>query len=469
MNDIVKLKPRESFKYKTQLTYLLLILYGCVFSYILVKTTRMAHPLGYLEDYYMSLRVEWLDLFMNEMRKTGLYTGLHRLYDHNASMYFYLSHLGVFAGFDTMYTFFYTQLVMVWSCIALFPSIFYKITGNVYVSILSILFFKLYNPFSLYLLSDSYWIGGWTTYISLPILYFLFRDKWKKSNWIWITLLLGVIGVGNVFRANAGLAVIISLIILMVVKLIYPAIKEKNIKPVIIGLCICFLTVFANGFFTSTIPNIYQSATHQPESLPIKGPWHSMYIGLGWEENPLGLEYADGYGYIDREDLLYNVKEGYYIGIESPAYIKAVKKAYFNAIASHPAFFIGSYIKKGFTALFNSVKFSVINIFLNDGRYYYVKLTSHIITILLAVFMVMHIKRLPAGIRKSSIRRFLMFLPIPLIFIICGIIPGVIATPIVREYLFGAVSTFDCIALYAYITALIQATKFIKTKLNKSK
>ena len=454
--------------YKKQLTYIFLILYGCIFGYILIKTTRMAHPLGYLEDYYMSLRVDWLNLFMNDLRQTGLYSGFHRLYDHNASMYFYLSHLGIFAGFETMYTFFYSQLVMIWSCVALYPVIFYRLTSNVYVSVLSILFFKLYNPFSIYLLSDSYWIYGWTTFISLPIFFFLFRDKWNKSNWIWVALLIGVISVGNVFRANAGLAVIISLIILMAVKIIYPAVKSKKIKPIIIGVCICLLTIFSNGFFTSTVPHIYQSATNQPECLPMKGPWHSLYIGLGWEkENPLGLEYADRYGYIDREHLLYDIKDGYYVGIESPAYIDAVKKAYFDTVFSNLGYCTGSYIKKGFTALYNSVKFSVINPFLVNSRYYYVNFISPIITVLLAIFMVIYFKKLSSDKRKSVFKRFYLFLPILLIFIICGILPGVIATPIVREYLFGAVSTFDCVALTAYIITITQIIKYIKFKKQK--
>ncbi len=454
--------------YKIYITYFFLIMYGCFLGYLIIKTTSISHPIKALEEHYMSLRVTWLDYFISDLSKTGVYSGFHRLYDHNASMYFYLSHFAVFAKLNTAYTFFYTQLIVVLGCVALYPSIFYRLTGNIYVSLLSIFFFKLYNPFSLYFLSDSYWIYGWTTFISLPILFFLFRDKWQKSNWIWILGLIGVISVSNVFRANAGLSVIISLILLMFVKIIYPAIKSKKLKPVIIGACVCLLIIFSNGFFTSTVPHIYQSATSQPECLPMKGPWHSLYIGLGWERgNPFGLEYADAYGYMNREYLLYDTEEGYYIGAESPAYIDEVKKVYFDNVFSNLGYCIGSYIKKSFIAIINSIRFSLITPPILYKLYYQANSMSYIVTIFLSMLMIFYLKNIKADEKKLFLKRLYIFSPIILIFILCGILPALIATPFIPQYLFGAVSTFDCMVLTAYIIALTQITKYIKLKLQK--
>ena len=92
---------------KKIIVYLLLLIYGCVTSYSPIKTTRLAQPIGPIEDYFMSLRVTWLDYFINEVKNTGIYTGLHRLYDHNAVMYLYLSHFSAILGIgDALHTFF---------------------------------------------------------------------------------------------------------------------------------------------------------------------------------------------------------------------------------------------------------------------------------------------------------------------------------------------------------------------------
>ena len=457
----IKLDNKQQYAtYKKIILYALLLFYGCIATYSIVKLSTLTFFYTELKDYYMSLRLDWLDLFINEVNETGIYTGLHRLYDHNASMYLYLSHFGSILGFDASTTFYYTQLIFVCGLVALYPIIVYRISNNVTLSVLSIFFFHFFDPFNIYLKNDSYWIYGWITFISVPILFFLFRDKWQKSNWIWVALLIGVVGVGNIFRANASLALIISLVVLMVVKIIYPATKTKQFKSVVLGCCICLIVFFANGFFTSTVPHIYQSVTNQPECLPMKGPWHSLYIGLGWEkENPLGLEYGDVYGYKNREDLLYDISDGYYIGVESPEYINEMKNVYFDTVFSNFIYCVGSYFRKVMTAIKIGFKFSIFNPTILTNNDYYINMISIYVFILSVIACGFFIKK---SDKKELLTNAITLLGIVLVFFLFGLIPGVIATPIVREYTWASGASLDIFTFMIYITAVKTLIDFIK-------
>lgn len=432
---------------KKVLFYIFLLIYGLVLSYIIVKSSRLAHPYGDLSNYYMSLRLDWLNMFINEVKAGGLYTGLHRLFDHNASVYLYLSYIGSLFNMDAAYTFFYIQLGFVFLCVAVYPFLIYRASGNKFIALMSIFFFKLFDPFCMYIQNDSYWIYGWTAFISAPVFYFLFKEKWKNSNYIWIAAMIFVAAVSNVFRGNSALVILFDIVLLLAVKVIYPAFKNKKYKSVLVALAVCCIAYFGQNLFTSTVPGVYQSLTGQPRSLPLKGPWHSMYIGLGWEENPYGLEYIDSCGYKGRENLLYDTSDGYYIGIESPEYIQAVKDAYFDTVLSHPAFFVSSYIRKFFTAIKTALSFSVINpVFLLD-RYYYINKLSIVLFILICAAAAIFARR---EIKNGTLKKYIPFSIILFFNILIGFMPSIVATPVVREYMFGAIGYMDCIVLFGY-------------------
>ncbi len=460
----MKTVEKQNICIKNTVLYMLLLIYGFVSAYLIIKNTVLATPLygRPLSSFYMWLRVDWLNLFIENFKATGFYTGLHRLFDHNAAMYLYLSRIGKFLGTDAVHTFYYTQFVMVCSCAALYPAVFYRITHSIPVAMASVLFFRIYAPYSIYFMNDCYYIYGWMTFISLPVLFFLFRDKWDKWNYIWIILLLGVMSVSNVFRSNAGLAIAVSLMVLMAVKLIVPSVKDRNHSQLIIGLAVCFLAVWGQGLFTSTVPHIYQNITDQPPALPIKGPWHSLYVGLGWEENPYGLQYRDEYGYAGREHLLYDTDEGYYICIESPEYLSEIKKVYLDTVFSNPGFFIGSYIRKGFTALKTACENTVANITILANRWFYPTSFTQIFSLITPFTLVYFLY----SSRKTDKRNVTVWLYsagfVSLVNLAFGILPGIIANPLVREYTFGVAATLDCLVMAEYIVFVYTAVSFVK-------
>lgn len=449
---------------KKTIIYLFLRVYGCIAAYFIMKSTVVATPLygEPLSSFYMWLRVDWLNFFIEEVKTTGVYTGLHRLFDHNAAIYLYLSHIGAYLGLDAVHTFYYTQLFLACACAAVYPAVFYRISGSILVAVASILFFKLYAPYSMYLMNDSYYIYGWMTFISLPVLFFLFRDKWHRWNYLWIAFLLAVMSVSNIFRSNAGLAIAVSLTALVLIKLVIPAFKEKKYAGLAIGILICFMAVWGQNFFTSTIPHIYQDYTEQPEVLPMKGPWHSLYIGLGWEENPYGLQYQDGYGYKNREHLLYDITEGYYLGIESPEYIEEMRAVYMDTVFSNPMFFIGSYIRKALTARKTVADNTIANITILGNGWFYPTRFTQLFTIITPFTTIYYVFNKWKFDKKRTIVRIIDIAFIGMVNMAFGIIPGIIANPLVREYTFGVIATMDCIVLAEYIIFVYMVSESVK-------
>ena len=55
------------------------------------------------------------------------------------------------------------------------------------------------------------------------------------------------------------------------------------------------------------------------------GAWHSLYIGLGFEQNPFGLQYLDGFGvdYVDSVDPK--------IVIGTHAYYRVLRRRYLTS------------------------------------------------------------------------------------------------------------------------------------------
>lgn len=436
------------------LTYGMLIIYGCITAYIIVKSSTLAYRWMPIEDFYMSLRIEWLDMFINEVKTTGVYTGLHRLYDQNSAIYMYLSYFGRLVGFDAVHTFFYIQLIMVYMCVALYPIVFYRLTNRVPLALRSVLMFVFYKPYSLFLQNDSHFIYSWMTFISLPILYFLYKEEWKKSNWFWIAVLTMVGAVCNVFRGSSGLALMINTVVLLVLKHIFPYLKNKDYRKILTGLLRIIIVVSSQKLFTGTLPNMYQAVTDQPERMPLKGPWHTLYVGLGWEENPMGIVWLDECGYAGREHLLYDVSEGYYVCKESPRYSSAIKDAYFETVFNNFSFVFGSYVRKCFKALNTVLEYSLVNPEMWKSTLMYRTRITYIISFITPIIALIYLFRKYKEKAKTTITGIIISLFVSIVSFAFGMIPGIIAYPGIREYLYGAISVLDFAVMITFFVCI---------------
>lgn len=131
-------------KHQISLIYFLLLIFGRVMAFYSINNSVFTRsPYGRpIWDFYMQTRLVWLDTLIKEVKQTGIYTGLHRLYDHNSVMYLYLSRLGVFLGADSAYTIYFAQLAITAAWMAVLPALWYRATSSIPRAVASSLFLQ---------------------------------------------------------------------------------------------------------------------------------------------------------------------------------------------------------------------------------------------------------------------------------------------------------------------------------------
>ena len=83
------------------------------------------------------------------------------------------------------------------------------------------------------------------------------------------------------------------------------------------------------------------------------GPWHTAYIGFGFEENPYGIKYADEVAMQKVNSIDPAV---YYSTTESmDKYMAIIKAEYFKLYKENPEYFVASYIRKLKACINNSI------------------------------------------------------------------------------------------------------------------
>ena len=109
------------------------------------------------------------------------------------------------------------------------------------------------------------------------------------------------------------------------------------------------VAVFQNA--TETLAS-YQRSTGKPldfQHLGVfengHGAWHSLYIGLGFERNPFGLQYLDAFGVRYVESVDPKTAPG------THAYYAALKRRYLKIARSHPGFVARTTSRKGLVVL----------------------------------------------------------------------------------------------------------------------
>lgn len=79
-------------------------------------------------------------------------------------------------------------------------------------------------------------------------------------------------------------------------------------------------------------------------------PWHSMYIGLGFEDNPYGIYYKDECGIAKAKSI--NPVAEYH----SEEYFQILKEEYFKILKNDPQWVLKGYIKKVILCIISSIK-----------------------------------------------------------------------------------------------------------------
>lgn len=443
----------EKIKRNSGLLYAFLLLYGAGYAFYLVGRFNtipadMISPTGdycYLVE-YMSVRQDWLNAFIAEMRQSGLYTQLARFYDHNGAYYLYLTALGVKKNLFAWQLFLASQMVAGGVLIAAYPSLTYKATRSLGCALIAPIWMRLFMTDILLMeKTDSYWMLYWIVCFSVPILFALATQKWRRGQYIWLGILLLGISLSNLPRAHAGIGALAAVIIILCVKL-WPRKTADGKRGALhwlrlpITLCAVLLSY---SLFTSIIPSAYQCITKQPPTIGSLGPGHALYVGVGWEDNPFGIIFLDTCGF---EATGYAGNDDSNSMGNSPIYDAAITKLYIELLRENPAYFVGTYARK----LLACVRFSASN---SKTVRNFVLWKMPRFALLAAAGVILSLLTSTAGRKKRLLCKLLCLFGVWLCVFAGSLLPGMIAVPR-WTYLNGGIGAFDML-IYMFVILLL--------------
>ncbi len=446
------------------------IMYGAIvvlglFAAVLLSLRNGYFPISNYETrsdvhLFMWLRVDRLQIAADMLKNDGYYSAFSIFFDHNANYYFYLAHIMNALNLTPAATFLLVQVGVIFALMIVFPALVYKITNSVIVAVGSMFLFIL-NPHSLmFYPTDSYWAYYLVNCFALPVFYILWREKWSKAS-VALTLLLSfVIAITNLPRSNTAIIAFPALIITVIVKNISNIkqwIKAKKYKSMLSFCALLVVVLMSFSFLASTVTGAYAFATNQTEGkLESMGPWHAMFLGLGWEENPDGIVFEDAYAYELFPELLNYDNPDF---IETPEYIEAIKGEYFETVLGDLGFYITSYIRKVFACIEAGASRTI---WVHFSNLFSVVLRN----IMMGVYCAIVIPLLVFVVKHSDKNFFKDLLWLALSSVICiggGLVFGLIAIPS-DGYNAGVTAVFDILTLLIPGVLFVRAVKIVSEK-----
>jgi len=405
----------------------------------------------------METRLDSLQIAINNINGK-LYQPLDNI--DGAVFYYILAITGKVIGIsEPCFLFLWAQMMAAGILIASYPVMLYRLTKSFIVGVLApYLVLMFFGEFLLQTKQDQYWALGWVIIFSVPLLAILFSEKWSNRSWYIYSALCVIVAIGNIVRLQASLPVLILIIVLVFCKLFWmPKTKQEGGKThttVLIFVkkntpfAIAILSLFlSQTLLTNTIPVlVFRSITNEKVVAPTHyGPWHSAYIGLGWEENKYGIYYSDSCaGNRAREidsSVIFFTEE----------YFNILRKEYFTLIRDDPGFFFGSYLRK-FHVIVDMVRsYSIDAIGLTAP---YAELVFFFLTLVLGVW---------CQIKKKWVFSSMIFCSIFCVF--AGMLQAMVAVPF-WVYLIGSYVSVSMLLLSAVLFIIVNVTSLIYRCLN---
>lgn len=330
-----------------------LLVYGFVVAVVIMLPNVKLYDIN--TDWYMPAR---LDLMQRAIDDFGVFISLPT--SDPFCSYCVLSFVCHLLGIThAEVAFFYVQWCSFFLLIMFFPLVFYWLFDkNLIVAFASVVLLALFgeNILWLYFISQ-YWAFGWVVVIGFPLVMIILKATNQKSKRNLMVVTALVCGYANMNRALSALPVFIPLLYCVVMYFV-GNIRDKfykNVKNIGIDMLfvVCFVVCYVS--FTKLIPwfivFVYRLVNGMDFSsaVPVFSPYHSLYIGLGWEQNPWGIFYKDICGAECAErinpDAVYMTKE----------YFEILKNEYWRLFAENPIFFLVSYLKKFFVSIFYGI------------------------------------------------------------------------------------------------------------------
>ena len=454
----------EAYLKKNPVTlYLILFVFGLITAFVFIR------PQIFIDNTYdhthMSIRIFSLEEAIKAFNNEGFYY----FKDHLISFYYYLALLGkLFRINDPIKLFTYAQMAAAFFLLSAYPAIMYRLSKSLVVSFLTPVLASIYlGTFLFRSRMDSQWAMAWVIIFAVPLLSILFSEKWTKQSWGFYGAVCVIISISNTIRIQSAFPIVIITLVLVISKLfVITKAKDSEKKTCLfvrivyfakcnIPLFIAIVLLFVSQtFFVMTLPKILfpslinsdlmNGYNHDKFDFKVMGPWHTIYIGIGWESNPFGIdEFNDNYGFLKSDEI--NTGRFRYMSDE---YIDTLKTEYFRLLRENPSFFIGSYSRK----LFNSI----------DITYNYLRSAGTIFFSNLLAFGFL----LVICLKNTQKKIWSVCLPMMLCSLFCifaGMLPAMLAIP-APLYLIGSLGACDMLIFTTVIFFILNIQNFLETK-----
>ena len=211
--------------------------------------------------------------------------------DHMTSYYLYMKMYGVIFGLnnpvDIMQQIWVWMFVLAYSIITVF--VWHKYHSKFLTLCAPVIFYFLTKAVLVNHHDDCTWFLAWAVYAILPLLAIFYDQGGELLHYkryvlfLFITLLIAMlIGISNIGRLHSGLA--ISCVLLYIV-FWFCRKMYNNKKAILVGLMSLFIVFQGYSLFTATIPNGMMRLYGINSNINYFGPWHTLYIGLGWRNS----------------------------------------------------------------------------------------------------------------------------------------------------------------------------------------
>jgi hypothetical protein len=231
----------------------------------------------------------------------------------------------------------YAYVVLFASTAAVYPLVYYRLANSLLAGLAA--------PLGLLLCArsigfdDIYWIPAWGALTLLPLIYLLARDRSKLG----IPALLGVAliaGWVSSMRANSGLAFVIAVAIVIPLR----RLRWWQLLPALALVLVAYAstnTLIFNAIRENRNHRVGPlAASVLKRAEPSPHIWHTMYIGLGYLPNNLGIRYEDG---VAAARVQRDAPGTPYL---SARYDRVIREAYFSVLSHHPLYVIEEYAAK---------------------------------------------------------------------------------------------------------------------------
>ena len=202
---------------------------------------------------------------------------------------------------------------------------------------------------------DLYSISPAVTLFTVPLFLFVY-GKGELRMLLTFVIAAGLLcGLANETRAHAGSAAFLFIFVF----LLFEKTSARNIKALTIGLFILgfsvpsiffsLLVAERDRYLSDNMPGYQQEGTGNTM-------WHSVYIGLGYLNNPFVKQYRDDVGFSKANEI----KPG--VSPFSSEYENILRGEVFETLSGHPYFAVQNFSAKGGVLLFFFVLFANVGI-----------------------------------------------------------------------------------------------------------